>query len=1011
MNISPFGTNQAESTLKKNGNEVTTQYFLGCKVVDFSCNSDWGPEGSSCTINLIEDDGRLDRDAVVGSPQFFEIATTGDDLVFAYYGILDSLRRTVDANGNRRYAATLTGPSVLLQACSVITQDYAGAGDALEAVAPNTATSLEFGHLNSSITWSNIYNVLNAYGIYENDDYGQSTPAGFGASQINSDGMRLDRFVSAIDHLINNNGGGTPQLGRPIIYGADNWNSPVSPYYYTFDINGFISQISSYIPNNYRVQTTDLLQFVSDLCDETNHVFMVDLLKPSGMGNANIVGPQNEYATEPITSETGTFGGEIKIITQNRNVYGAKKFPLAAGIIPYEISDKIATSGYTGEDLPLDLAWSGADIHPGGPPVASSPFGGSFPVEEIAIDEIERFISTDLSVSLNKNAVAGKMVVGGYQSRVGFIPYSTSNVYQYWGEIKRLDNYGSNSDESDTSKRGIPVVTKVLNPFDIVDCVLIDCQDMFGSNNMTGVITTGIYACSMLEIRYAMTGYDAWLQFMSYIKPGKLHYINSYFAEVGKNIRDFFYNQSGVKTYAGNAYENDALSSILSYNTASSRTTDSNIDCSDPINSLAKLNHKKFLEKLHEKIKTIGDDHYGKSWVVKQPAFTVKLDENEESVIANFVQSWDLSQDGYLEPTNFAAYEAPQSPHFVNNGRLSAYVNFDSNFSNSDIYGGYTVNYDFREYSGQRFAQTDISGTYIFSFLLDLDTKYLFLPSNYFTNYDRSNFSEVTTSGVMTPSLAVAINSSEVSSAVSYIFSVNSVISENGIGMLPYALCKTNRVYLPSYKMASAGKNVNSIYNLLAIAGFDCANNQNNEKNISGSANFFYDPAPVAVSPRSFGIPQQSNRFVYGPWITNNITLDYAAKVEYTVIESLVPENYIIPTTITIGGTPYTISSGLSGMNQVGQAEANTIDNFEYLFTENGTVTKPGLPEVTSLGQSLVVNGPLVSDISVNISVTNVTTTYSMKTFVPKLGRTNKYVIKEIKKLGDRVKSLGNLVR
>jgi hypothetical protein len=111
-------------------------------------------------------------------------------------------------------------------------------------------------------------------------------------------------------------------------------------------------------------------------------------------------------------------------------------------------------------------------------------------------------------VSLNEAAVAGKMITGGFQSRIGFIENESDgvspNVYQYWGEIKRLNNYGSNANPSDTSQRGIPVVTTILDPNDIVDCIMIDCQDMMGIGNITGVMLTGLYACSMLEIRYAM---------------------------------------------------------------------------------------------------------------------------------------------------------------------------------------------------------------------------------------------------------------------------------------------------------------------------------------------------------------------------------------------------------------------------------------------------------------------------------------------------------------------------
>ena len=150
---------------------------------------------------------------------------------------------------------------------------------------------------------------------------------------------------------------------------------------------------------------------------------------------------------------------------------------------------------------------------------------------------------------------------------------------------------------------------------------------------------------------------------------------------------------------------------------------------------------------------------------------------------------------------------------------------------------------------------------------------------------------------------------------------------------------------------------------------------------------------------------------MYGPWITNSIKLSPATRVEYDQDDNLVPENYIIPSVVSFGGTQYTLTSGLAGLNTVGQAKANTIDNFDYLFTEQGSISHPGLPQVTNLAVSLLSNGPLVSDIAVNISATEITTNYSMKTFAPKLGRTNKRFIDRLGKLGKKIQSIANLVK
>tara|TARA_R100001594_G_scaffold546_2_gene2071 strand:- start:12504 stop:15677 length:3174 start_codon:yes stop_codon:yes gene_type:complete len=1040
---------------------IGTQTFMGGTVVDFSCNSSWDSQGATLTVNLIEDSSegqRIDKDAVVGQPRYFEIFDGSNNLVFSFYGILKSINRSVSANGERRYSATLQSPSILLEAASIITDHYAGPGDATEAVAPNTATSLEFGHINSSINPANIYNLLNPFGVFENDDFGLSTPKGFGAAQVNDEGIRIDRFVAAIDALINGSSVANPQLGRPIQYGASAWGGSVSPYYYTFDIYGFVNSISSYIPNDYRVKSTTLMDFVAELCDEINFVYMVDLKKPSGKGNAAIVGPFGSANPYSSASEgVGIFGGEIFIITQNRNVYGATKFPLSYQIIRREVSDKAGaggastsfstafTVGFGGNDLPLDFSWAGADSHPDGPPNATSPFGGEYPYEDIDQDNLERYTSTSLDVSLNESAVGGKVVVGGFQSRIGFVPYGAvdnENVYQYWGEIKRLNEFGSNASATDTASRSVPVVTKHLAGNDLRDLIMLDCQDLLGNTNVAHAFRKGIYVASMLEVRYAMTSYEAWMFFMTTTKPQKLDGIFAAFNQTYNEIKARIFNGDGSLTYAGKAYTAGALTTLASFNTSSFNISSDYIDCSAGINataSMLNIEHEMFLQKLHAKIKAMGDEHYGRSWLVKQPAFTTKLDQNEESVIGDFVKSWELSDDAYLEPVNFSAYEAPQSPYFVSNGRIKAYVNYDAHFSNSLVHGGNTVNYNFKEYFGEKFGQTQIGSDYIFHFFTDVKKEYIFLPTNYFTNYDEGLVSSIVNSAGKVTNLAnmVGIDSSTTEDMVDYLMGAgdpfwvktnydslgNAVsttnmysISDQGISMAPYALCKTKFVgepLLTGSVSSSIDPNYEnySIDNLLSAAQMSCSANKARQANVGGSSSFSTKPHPISVAPRSFGIPQQSNRFVYGPWITNSIKLDYATRVEYEQDDNLVPENYIIPSTVTIGGTATTLTSGLGGLNTVGQAKANTIDNFDYLFTEQGSVTQPGLPAVTNLAVSLLSNGPLVSDISVNISATDITTNYSMKTFAPKLGRTNKRIIDQLGKLGKRINSIANLVK
>jgi hypothetical protein len=156
----------------------------------------------------------------------------------------------------------------------------------------------------------------------------------------------------------------------------------------------------------------------------------------------------------------------------------------------------------------------------------------------------------------------------------------------------------------------------------------------------------------------------------------------------------------------------------------------------------------------------------------------------------------------------------------------------------------------------------------------------------------------------------------------------------------------------------------------------------------------------IAIYPKSIAIPQQSNRYVYGPWVTN-VTLPYGMKIEYEQVDSLVPEAFVLPS----NADPNTVS-GFDGMNTAGQLLADTVEGFDYLFTESASVSIPDYPDITYLGQALIQGGPLVTDISISTTANGIVTDYNMTTFAPKFGRTNKNTVDIMSKLAKRLNNL-----
>jgi hypothetical protein len=166
------------------------------------------------------------------------------------------------------------------------------------------------------------------------------------------------------------------------------------------------------------------------------------------------------------------------------------------------------------------------------------------------------------------------------------------------------------------------------------------------------------------------------------------------------------------------------------------------------------------------------------------------------------------------------------------------------------------------------------------------------------------------------------------------------------------------------------------------------------------------NPFQACVAPRSFSYPQVSTRYVYGPWMTSLNTIIFRGKIEYEQDESLVPENFLIPTNFGPFGT-YQLdqTSGFTGMNLAAQGRANSIDNFGLFALEEGSITFPGAPSIKRIGDSLY-GIQQVTDIKINITNDNIETTYSFKTISPKFGKNTRDLEKKLTKISNDIKKL-----
>lgn len=1029
--------------------DVGVQKFFGCTVVDFQASASWDGQSSQCTINLVEDPhstpaDRIEVDSklpVISSPHFFEVTSNTGEVLWEFNGILESLHRNADAQGGKTYTAVLENPTAILEAVTLILDKYAGHGNGLEAVPPNTAANLPFGHVNSSVTWSNVYNFVNCYGAYENNEYGilsiddpTTLPVdiirgGFGLSGRNDDGMRAVSIIRAIDVLVNRNTlgfygvspYGSPTetfLGGNILYGTDDYDpTSGSTYHYGIDIVQFATDIATLIPDfdDFRIQdeSLSLLDFIDRLCEVANCDYFVKLEKFADVPGVNFQ-----------TSYSGTnAGGMITITLKPKNALPTSLSTPLGLLSSSLIAAEIADMGDVGKihpgtqpstpDEPLDYDW----FPPSGYyPYSSDPDGGSFPVEDGPIPLSNDLFAKNSSMGVaSTKATSGRMVTGAHRSRMCDSPRDF--LYHYWGDIRPISRYGdlSSADDAVTADRGIPIVTPLLPPDDIEDFIIIDIQNAVADTTISHFCHKGMYAASMLEIRSAMTSFESWMAYLLLFKPFKMTVLADYIGNGIRDTLDKLYNSDGTLTYLGKSIQTHLTVNAIHWSNTSKR----NASAQNPatLGQLVNSDYGLLLTKIHEQIKRIGDEHYGRSWFVTMPAFTTRWDENAEAVIGNFVRSWEISTSAYIDPPDFPSFEAPQSSFFSENGRMKSYVNFEANTTTPNFSAlGIPINgfinfrgFDYSEYEGSEFAYSQIGSDFLYHFHPEsVEDKYKFLSSAYFTQYNRGLFRPYA-SGKMLGQLTLTIGNivdslfllaAQHLGVTTGIASIDEQLDESGIGMLPFAYVKTRKVlfhYADEASRLTANKTFRGLEHLLAkhsylssAAAFSKAFYGSNTTNeIRG-----FSPSPPAVPPRLICVPQQSNRFVYGPWVSDFIS-GYAGKVEYVSQPDLAPENFIIPT--AFGAT-----SGLAGLNVVGQIEANSTDNFSFFAEEDGQFTSPGFPLVKSFDEALVSNGPWMTDISVNLSAESVETSYNFRTHSPRYNKINRRIIDQFRRLAKK---------
>lgn len=430
--------------------------------------------------------------------------------------------------------------------------------------------------------------------------------------------------------------------------------------------------------------------------------------------------------------------------------------------------------------------------------------GGTFPVDSSNYNNdynslmLARPTNVELSLKSNDHTTV-KVLTGGPITRLVTVPRQL--IRHYWGEILVPNVMDPEVDNTETDPIGlskestklVPIITQQLDPRDMTDYILIDMKSDFGPLSVTGVFHHGIYAASMLEIRTAMAGENNWNAYMDGYKKCKLKRLTDYHFPSGcivdpsgssgvtrKEMQDSttLLNASGGLGYVGASQWLGLGNTFALYETAAdifNTTVDESGDppyiassstgLADMCSGLFGLNikwttwmaeheiKKQYYPTIWENIKTIGDAHYGKSWVAPVPALSIKEDLDGTQIVGNFEYSWDLTDSAYVEPAYYRSLKVPQSSKFVSDGKVSPFVNWNNNF----VYAtgsGLDQNYqdeivglsgrtrhvlNFSEYTADDLCVTSYRDEQIIhASPNNISSKYMFLPAIYDVLYSRA---------------------------------------------------------------------------------------------------------------------------------------------------------------------------------------------------------------------------------------------------------------------------------
>lgn len=152
-------------------------------------------------------------------------------------------------------------------------------------------------------------------------------------------------------------------------------------------------------------------------------------------------------------------------------------------------------------------------------------------------------------------------------------------------------------------------------------------------------------------------------------------------------------------------------------------------------------------------------------------------------------------------------------------------------------------------------------------------------------------------------------------------------------------------------------------------------------QNLFGSSEIDVPIHPAPLLPNNIGVPQQSNRYVWGPWFSFNSISGKQGKVEIIQETSFAPETF----------------GSVKAMNEAAKTIVNS-EMSQVYENESGFIELAEEPQF-NLASRFLSTGPYITTINIGIGSDGIKTTYQFNSWTKTYGRIAKYNIDRISKL------------